>query len=177
MKTSYKILIIIALIGGVIILMNLVNFRFVNQSKPNLENSEFYKNYFQSDTLTLISIWSTNCVTCVQDLKKLDDYITENNLQSKIKFLSILTDNDSIKVKKFLNEHPFENIKNVTIENYNEKSQFLEVLGCDDHYEVSFLKIKLNRLPYFSFIKNGEVLKKFNNQTVTEVLYDSLMIK
>lgn len=160
------IIILIVLIGIFLVISNMGlscnNFRIGHQDdflipqSTSIEESHFYKNYYQSDKLTVINFWATWCKPCIKEMPDLN-YI-KNQFEGKpIHFLSFSIDRDSVKLVNFLNTRSFDfkEIKFNNLEYETAIKNLLEGKSLDNH-------LLTYAIPKTYLLKNGQVLKRIN---------------
>lgn len=67
------------------------------------ENSLFYKNYYSKKNLIVLNTWATWCKPCLEEIPELNA-IKESYKNDSIYFLSLSVDEDSQKLKKYLDK-------------------------------------------------------------------------
>lgn len=122
----------------------------------NFSDSDFFKNYYSKDKLTVLNLWATWCVPCVEEIPELNS-IREQYKDDSINFISISVDNDSIKLINFLNKDKFK-FKDITISNLKYRNAILNSLEnrTPDKW------ISSQSVPITYLIKNKKVVGKID---------------
>lgn len=122
----------------------------------NFEKSNFYKEYYSKDKLTVLNLWATWCVPCVEEMPDLNSIKTKYKNDS-FNFISLSVDNDSIKLIKFFNKDKF-SFKDVTLINLKYRNAILNTLEG----EKTDKWISSQSVPKTYLIKNNKVVAKID---------------
>jgi thiol-disulfide isomerase/thioredoxin len=133
----------------------------VDNKNVNIENSSFYKKYYNTSGVTVVNIWATWCKPCMEEIPAL------NKLKSQYKdtgvnFISFSIDNinDIEKLKKFNATKKFE-WDDITLENL-EYLKLLQNLFYNTTEGSSFIKISSYNVPRTLIIKNKKIIKEYD---------------
>jgi len=121
----------------------------------DIENTSFYKDYYNTDKLIVFNLWATWCKPCIIEMPKLNTLKEKYKKNDKIAFLSMSLDNDSIKLQKFINKKLFK-FKDITFENISHRDTILAKI---QNKNMSI--IKSNTIPKTILIKNKKTIKIF----------------
>ncbi|MDR6159362.1 thiol-disulfide isomerase/thioredoxin [Chryseobacterium sp. SLBN-27] len=141
----------------------IVNNTTITFKNKNLtvENSPFYKKYYDSNEITVVNIWATWCKPCLEEIPSLNKLKLEYK-DNKINFISFSIDNmnDIEKLKKFIATKKFE-WEDITIENLEYKKH-LENLFYDKKPSMSFVSVSSFDVPRTLVIRNKKIIKEYN---------------
>lgn len=134
---------------------------YFNNSKrtektKRLSESEFYNTYYNTNDLILVNVWATWCKYCLVEFPDLEKVKPQYNL----KFVSISIDEDTIRLKKFLEKNPIVKDRDITLKNLDYRDSIcrkIELTGYTNPLEV-FANTKT--IPYTVLIKNKKILYK-----------------
>ena len=160
-----KILLILsALILGFLILILIVGKTTIKSKNENIGKqfyeSDFYKEYYNSDNLILINVWSTTCAPCIAEFPLFEKIKNTNNF----KFIFISTDEDSVKLKKFLYKNVTISERDITMKNFNERdSIYNQIQLSGSNNKLGILKFSTKIIPYTVLIKNKKIIYKAND--------------
>ena len=94
--------------------------------KNDFQNSNFYTKYFESNKLICLNTWATWCVPCIDEIPNLNKL--KNDYANKdIAFLSLSIDDDSLKLRKFLDKKTF-NFEDITLNNLSYRDAILNTI-------------------------------------------------
>ncbi len=122
----------------------------------DIQQSNFAKNYLQSDKVICVNLWATWCVPCIKEMPMLND-IKKNYSDKNVEFLSFSVDTDSVKLREFLKKDKFD-FKDITFENLEYRTSILNYLA---ERPIDY-KISQYSVPVTYLIKNNEVIKELN---------------
>jgi thiol-disulfide isomerase/thioredoxin len=125
----------------------------INQ-KNDIENSNFYHQYFSGDSLIVLNYWATWCKPCIEEMPMLNE--VKHHYQGKnIVFISFSVDDDSLKLAKFIASKRF-NFKDITFQNRQYRNAIINILrGKKSEQWVGAYAV-----PMTFIIKKGKVLEK-----------------
>lgn len=144
-----------------------------------IEDSPFYKKYYDQNQITVINIWATWCKPCLEeipDLNKLKGEFKNN----EINFVSFSIDktSDLEKLKKFNSSKKFQ-WEDITIENWNYKKKIENLLYNSS--DSSLISINSMSVPKTLIIKNKNIIKEYNGlidyNEISKFLLDELKKK
>ncbi len=121
------------------------------KQKFKIENSNFYTQYYNKNSLLVINLWATWCKPCLAEIPMLNEVKASYNTDS-ITFLSLSIDDDSVKLNKYLQTKAF-TFEDVTMQNLSYRTAILNLLNnepLDKH-------ILTHTVPKTYFIKNKTV--------------------
>lgn len=126
-----------------------------------IENSPFYKKYYNHDNLTVINIWATWCKPCMEEIPDLNK-IKEEFKNDEINFVSFSIDkaSDLEKLRKFNTSKKLK-WEDITIENWDYKKT-IENLLFNNSSNSSIISINSMDVPKTLIIKNKIVIKGYN---------------
>ena len=122
----------------------------------NFQKSNFFEEYYSKDKLTILNLWATWCVPCVEEMPDLNSVkaIYKND---SFNFISLSVDSDSIKLVKFFNKGKF-NFKDITLINLKYRNAILNTLEG----EKTDKWISSQSVPKTYLIKNNKVVAKID---------------
>ena len=132
----------------------------------NFEKSNFYKEYYSNNNLTVLNLWATWCVPCVEEMSDLNSIKTKYKNDS-FNFISLSVDNDSIKLIKFLSKGKFK-FKDITMSNLKYRNAIFNTLEGDKTDKW----ISSQSVPKTYLIKNNKVVAKINGTIESQELID-----
>lgn len=139
----------------------------IHQDK-NFEKSNFYKEYYSKDKLTVLNLWATWCVPCVGEIPDLNS-VKDKYKNESFNFISLSVDNDSIKLLKFLSKGKF-NFTDVTMDNLKYRNAILNTLEGEKADNV----ISSQSVPITYLIKNNKVVAKIDGTIEKQELIDMI---
>lgn len=92
----------------------------------DIENSNFYTNYYDTDSLIVLNFWATWCKPCIAEMPELNK-LKQKYEDEKVVFVSFSMDSDSLKLVDFLKQHKLD-FKDLTIENMHYRTAILNTL-------------------------------------------------
>ena len=122
----------------------------------NFEESNFYNVYYSSNKLTVLNLWATWCVPCVEEIPDLNA-IKNNFKDDSLNFISLSVDTDSVRLVKFLNKDKFK-FTDVTMTNLKYRNAILNTL--QGKKAAAF--IPSQSVPITYLIKNKKVVAKID---------------
>src|SRR5690606_11457628 len=118
----------------------------------DFSQSLFYKNYYTKDKLTVLNVWATWCVPCINEMPMLNQ-VKRNFQNDAIEFLSISVDKDSLRFVKF-NEKGTFNFHDITMADLKYRNAILNTLeGNEPDKWISSYSIPITYL-----LKDNKVL-------------------
>ena len=132
----------------------------------NFGKSNFYKEYYSKDKLTVLNLWATWCVPCVGEIPDLNS-VKDKYKNESFDFISLSIDNDSIKLVKFLSKGKF-NFTDVTMDNLKYRNAILNTLEGEKADNV----ITSQSVPITYLIKNNKVVAKIDGTVEKQELLD-----
>jgi len=135
------------------------NIRLGKQSDLNVsqiydvENSHFYRQYFNDDSLLVLNYWATWCKPCIAEMPMLND-VKRQYQGENIAFISISVDTDSLKLADFIASEKFEFI-DMTFKNRPYRTAIMNMLRGKEHSQW----IGSYTVPMIYIIKNKKVLE------------------
>jgi|GEM_PF-851861 len=139
------------------------------------ENSPFYEKYYKSDKLIVLNIWATWCKPCIEEmpaLNRLKNHFSDNK---DIIFLSLSTDEDSIKINSFLDSDKF-NFEDISIENFPYRKYILNHLkGKKTKSDPAFyIRIESSEIPITYVIKDQKINYSHTGKIDSAKLYNQI---
>ncbi|MFN8274112.1 MAG: TlpA disulfide reductase family protein [Flavobacteriaceae bacterium] len=120
--------------------------------------SNFYKEYYNSDDLLLINVWATWCKPCVAEFPVLDKIGNEFK-DSNLRMVSVSIDDDTIRLKNFLDKRITIKKRDVTLRNIIFRdSIYRKIKFIDSGNENSVLNFTSKQVPYVVLVKNKKIL-------------------
>lgn len=164
MKIFFKGLIIFVTIAILLVVIFLVKFgKYTpNEVQSNFKNSNFLKNYYSSEKLLFVNVWATHCKPCIAEFPELEKIESDNNFN----FISISTDTDSLRLKKFLLKNPIVAQRDITMKNFNARKEIfskIELPGAQK--SNSIISVGATVIPYSVLIKNKKIIAKYGFDT------------
>lgn len=120
----------------------------------NFESSSFYSNYYSQDQLTVLNLWATWCVPCVEEIPELNA-VKEHYKNESLNFISLSVDNDSVRLVKFLTKGKFK-FTDVTMDNLKYRNAILNTLEGEKTDKF----ISSQSVPKTYLIKNNKVVAR-----------------
>jgi len=145
---------------------------FKNTNNKDIKNSEFFK-FYNSDKLLVINLWATWCKPCIEEVPDLNALKMKHKNNKHLLFLSLSLDNDSIKLKKYIESNSFK-FKDITFNNIYYRDTILALI---ENKKMSF--IKSQSIPKTILIKDKKIIKIFEG-TLDEKEYkkiDSIVLR
>lgn len=132
--------------------------------RADVENSHFYREYFENDALVVLNYWATWCKPCIAEMPELNE-VKRQYEGENIAFISLSVDTDSIKLANFLASKKFE-FTDITLENRAYRTAILNTLRgrAPDKWIGSY------SVPITYIIKNRKVLETVNGTVEKEEL-------
>lgn len=122
--------------------------------KP-LAESNFYKEYYNTNDLILVDVWATWCAPCIEEFPKLEKF--QGN--KKVKLISFSIDQDTLKLKKFLEKNTLVKDRDLTLKNIHSLDAILNAIELPGApKEFMGAKVGAKVVPYVALIKNKKVL-------------------
>lgn len=119
----------------------------------DVENSQFYREYFSSGNLVVLNLWATWCVPCIAEMPALNE-VKRSYADEQIDFVSFSIDKDSLKLADFLVSGKFE-FTDITFDNLEYRNAVLNVLrGRKPDERIGSLSV-----PMTFIFKDSEVLE------------------
>jgi thiol-disulfide isomerase/thioredoxin len=131
---------------------------FNNTYNKDIENSVFYKEYYTSDKLLVINLWATWCKPCIEEMPALNRLKDKYKNSNDVEFLSLSLDNDSLKIKKFINNQNF-HFRDITLDNIKYRDTILALL---ENKRMSI--IKTQSIPKTFLIRNMKLIMKIDGK-------------
>lgn len=94
--------------------------------RADVENSQFYRDYFSSGNLVVVNYWATWCVPCIAEMPALNE-VKRQYAGKDIDFISYSTDTDSVKLARFLASGKFD-FTDITFENQAYRTAIMNIL-------------------------------------------------
>jgi thiol-disulfide isomerase/thioredoxin len=134
--------------------------------KPNVEQSHFYRNYFDGDSLVVLNYWATWCMPCIAEMPILNE-VKRDFQDKKVAFVSLSVDTDSLKLIEFIQSNKFE-FRDITIENQSYRTAIMNILRGKkpDEWIGSY------SVPMTFIVKNKKVLEMIDGTVEKEELVD-----
>ncbi len=160
------ILIVVAVLVTLLFILYSVGFQIGNitigkreneinvKQKVTLDESQFSKNYLQSNNVICVNLWATWCGPCVQEIPMLNTLKKRYEAQN-IAFLSMSIDRDSLKLRKFLQSNKF-SFTDITFDNLEYGKAILNYLESRPLDE----SIMSQSIPKTYLIKSSKVIFK-----------------
>ena len=141
-----------------------------NVKKVEFKESNFFKEYYNTDDLILVNVWATYCAPCIAEVPELEKINNTN-----VKLVTISLDKDSIVLKKFLSKNDFFSSRDITLLNKNSIEDILEKIEIPGVFnEAVGFKIKAPIIPYTVLLKNKKILYKssdgLNIETINRII-------
>lgn len=137
--------------------------------KP-LSESNFYKDYYNTNNLILIDVWATWCQPCIMEFPVVN-YISDQYDNKDLKFITVSIDTDTQRLKKFLDKNPDYKVRDITFDN----AEFIDSISrkiklVDSYFDNSIIKVSSKEIPYLVLIKNKKILYQSRGETDTILL-------
>lgn len=136
-----------------------------SNSKFDIENSKFSKDYLLNDKITVINLWASWCKPCIDEMpiftKMKKDFPT-------VKFATLSIDKDEKKLTSSIKDHNISD--DITLENSKYRKAIRNFL---EGRELNSL-IKNEIVPVTYIIKNKKVVYKFTGTTDYDELRNQL---
>ncbi len=132
--------------------------------KNEFKESVFYKDYFSKNDLTVLNLWATWCQPCVEEMPELNK-VKKKYFDTKINFLSMSVDTDSVKLMNFLDKKKFD-FKDITIKDLAYRNVVLNTL--DGRKPENWIKSYV--VPVTYILKNNKVVEKIDGQIDSQEL-------
>ncbi len=131
---------------------------FKNKKPKNLIESQFYKNYYNTNDLILINVWATWCEPCLKELPEIKEfsklYKTKN-----LKVITLSIDEDTTKLKSFLLKNNEYNANDITMQNLDFRdSIYIKIKLVEPYLNNSIFKVNSKQIPYLVLVKNKKIL-------------------
>ncbi len=166
-----KILLFVGFVFISLIILFISTSKFsVKQKTINIpiEQSSFYKEFYDSNDLILINVWATHCAPCIAEFPEFEQF--HNN--PKLKFISFSIDNDTLKLKKFLENKPFVKNRDVTLKNFKSLNEILNIIDLTGvSNDKNIISFGATIIPYTVLIKNKKILF---STTGSELIFNEL---
>ena len=94
--------------------------------KFDIENSNFYSDVYNTDSLLVLNFWATWCKPCIAEIPVLNQ-VKRQYEREKIAFVSFSMDSDSLKLIEFLSSGRFE-FRDLTLENLHYRTAILNTV-------------------------------------------------
>jgi len=132
--------------------------KFQTEQMVDFVSSDFYRDYYRSDSLVVINLWATWCEPCIEEMPDLNE-VKKNFESAPIKFVSLSVDNDSIQLRKFLQKNTFK-FDDITFTNLKYRTAIINTLDGRKPEE----NISMQAVPVTYILKNRKVQRRFDGQ-------------
>lgn len=133
----------------------------------SFKKSDFFNEYYNSNKLLLVNVWSTTCKPCIAEFPDLERFKSDKNFN----FVSISIDKDSVKLKKYLEKNEVVKRRDITLKNFNVRdSIFSKIQLSGSKANFGIIKFNSTIIPYTVLIKNKAVIYKANDDIDFEKL-------
>jgi len=127
--------------------------------RADLQNSQFYHDYFNSGNLVVMNVWATWCGPCIAEMPALNE-VKRSYAGEPVDFISFSIDKDSLKLVKFLDSGKFE-FTDITFDNLAYRNAILNVLrGKKSDDSISSISVPM------TFIFRGTEVLEFVKGTL-----------
>jgi len=173
MKKSLSVgLFLAALFVLMVILMMLLGETEIKLNNEKLKNtfsqSQFNKDYYESDKFLLIYVWATWSAPCVSDFPALENLAGKNK---NVQFISIAIDKDTIKLKEYLSKNPGLKLRDITFRNLNNRETIYKKINLIDPFvDNAVIQFHSMQIPYTVLIKNKKIVYKTHEDLNSDAL-------
>ncbi|MCU7617379.1 TlpA family protein disulfide reductase [Chryseobacterium sp. PBS4-4] len=164
-KLIYLLLLIISivLIGVAVFKLKIAKNTTITFNNENLkiEDSPFYKKYYNSRNIVVVNIWATWCEPCIDEIPELNKVKKEYN-RDGLDFISFSIDNtsDIEKVKQFVASKKFE-WNDITIQNLKYKKH-LENMFYNKSSNSNIIQVTSFEIPRTLIFRDKKLIKEYN---------------
>lgn len=156
MKKILSVLLVLVLVFLAFILIVGKTTITYNSEKPVFSESKFSKQYYDTDKLLLVNAWATWCAPCIAEFPTLEKIQQQN---PALTLVSISLDEDTIRLKKYLNKNPHVKSLDVTVDNFKYRKQIYGEIGLvDAKASDDILQFESKTIPYLAIIKHKKIL-------------------
>jgi len=168
MKKFFLIIaILFIVVVGIILILGKTKIEFNVQKKP-FAQSDFATHYYNSEDLLFINVWATWCAPCVAEMPMLEKL---GKSHPNVRQVFISMDEDTIRLKKFLDKHSYIKSKDITLKNLKHLDKIYETIQLTAPIvSGSVLKVNSKEIPYTVLIKNKKILYKAHHGLQMELL-------
>jgi thiol-disulfide isomerase/thioredoxin len=160
MKKLFSVLLALVLVVvlGFVVLSLFFGKVTYTRGKPVFSDSHFSKNYYKTDRLLLVNVWATWCAPCVAEFPVLEKF---SRKKRKLTFISVSMDEDTIRLKNYIDKHPYIKPCDITLENLAYRDLIYEKIELGDPLSAGgILKIDSKQIPYLALVKGKKILYK-----------------
>lgn len=127
--------------------------------KGAFSQSQFNKDYYESDKCLLINVWATECTACISNFSVMENIAGKNK---NVELITISIDKDTIKLKKYLSKNPALNVRDITFRNLQNRKTIYKKINLIDPFtdDTEVLQFNSLQIPYTVLIKNKKILYK-----------------
>lgn len=142
----------------------------IKKNKSNntipFKESHFYKNYFNTNDVLIINVWSKGSGTLIEQLPEFTKFQEENDL----KYVTFSTESDSILLNKYLSNNKLLKGSDITLLNLGSRDSIFNSIGISGlNNGSSFIKINANITPYIAIIKDKKIIYKANEYNLLKI--------
>lgn len=134
----------------------------------NFQQSVFFKEYYNSDKLTVVNLWATWCKPCIEEMPMLNKI--KDKFQDRVNFVSFSVDTDSVKLVKFLKSDRF-NFYDLTLTDLQYRNAIFNTLENRpaDKWISSY------SVPVTYLVKDNKVLDKIEGSLENDELQELII--